>query len=227
MPAMPTTIGATISATVKLPVKTAAEQPTYAPSMKITPCAKLTMRMMPKMSVRPQAMKKRIAACDSALRHCARTKLANSKTSGAVGALAAVRRDLFPRIHLHQLAHRLGEALVRRDLDDEALVLALVVALSHLDRALDARHLEVLHRAHDLHRLVRPPLLDGGEENHQRLVHLAVGPVGQLVRMLPTEGVEEGPVLRGVGGDGVARAPVRPSARTYWHGRSGGQKARR
>ena len=37
------------------------------------------MRMMPKISVRPQAMKKRIAACDSALRHCARAKLANSK----------------------------------------------------------------------------------------------------------------------------------------------------
>src|SRR5215468_8716740 len=42
--------------------------------MKMTPCAKLTMRMMPKINVRPQAMKNRIAACESALRHCARMK---------------------------------------------------------------------------------------------------------------------------------------------------------
>src|SRR4029453_11989562 len=42
--------------------------------MKMTPWAKLTMRMMPKISVSPQAMKKRIDACESALRHCARMK---------------------------------------------------------------------------------------------------------------------------------------------------------
>ena len=42
--------------------------------MKMTPCAKLTMRMMPKISVSPQAMKNRIEACESALRHCARMK---------------------------------------------------------------------------------------------------------------------------------------------------------
>src|SRR5688572_16756479 len=104
--------------------------------MKITPCAKLTMRMMPKMSVRPQAMKKRIAACDSALRHCARAKPANSKPSGAVGRGAAVRCDLLARIDLHDLADRLGEALALRHLDHEALVLALVVALAHLHRSL-------------------------------------------------------------------------------------------
>src|SRR2546421_8892150 len=137
--------------------------------MKITPCAKLTTRMMPKMSVRPLAMKKRIAACDSALRHCARAKLANSKPSAAVGRLPAVRRDLLAREDLDDLAHRLGEALVVGDLHHEALVLALVVAFAHLHRTLDARDLEVLHRGDDLHRLVRPGLLDGGEENHQRL----------------------------------------------------------
>ena len=42
--------------------------------MKMTPWAKLTMRMMPKISVSPQAMKNRIDACESALRHCARMK---------------------------------------------------------------------------------------------------------------------------------------------------------
>src|SRR5438874_12202209 len=107
--------------------------------MKITPCAKLTTRMMPKMSVRPQATKKRIAACDSALRHCARAKLANSKPSAAVGRLPAIRRDLLAREDLDDLADRLGAALVLRHLDAEALVLALVVALAHLHRALDAR----------------------------------------------------------------------------------------
>src|SRR5688572_33358606 len=114
--------------------------------MKMTPCAKLTTRMMPKMSVRPLATKKRIAACDSALRHCARAKLAKSKPLCAVAALAAVRRGLLPRVDLHDLAHRLGPVLVLRHLDDEALVLALVVAFPHLDRPLDARHLEVFHR---------------------------------------------------------------------------------
>src|SRR3954470_11012092 len=120
--------------------------------MKITPCAKLTMRMMPKMSVRPQAMKNRIAACDSALRPCATAKLTKSKSSGRVAALPAVGRDLLARVDLHELAHGLGEALVRRHLHDEALVLALVVALPHLHRALDAGHLEVFHGRHHLHR---------------------------------------------------------------------------
>src|ERR1700687_4203549 len=122
--------------------------------MKITPCAKLTTRMMPKISVSPQATKKRIAACDSALRHCVRAKLTKSK-SAAVGALPAIRRDLLARIDLHDLADRLGEILVLGHLDHEALILALVVALAHLDRALDAGDLEVLHRRDDLHRLLR------------------------------------------------------------------------
>src|SRR5262245_62952045 len=42
--------------------------------MKTTPWAKLTMRMMPKISVGPHAIKNRIEACESALRHCARMK---------------------------------------------------------------------------------------------------------------------------------------------------------
>src|SRR5437773_11974577 len=126
---MPTTMGATRSAAVKLPVSLEAENPTYAPSMKMTPCAKLTTRMMPKMSVRPQATKKRIAACDSALRHCARAKLAKSKPSGAVAGLPAIRRDLLARIDLHDLTDRLGEILVLGHLDPEPLVRALVVAL--------------------------------------------------------------------------------------------------
>ena len=39
--------------------------------MKKAPWAKLTMRMMPKISVRPQPRKNSKAACDSAFRHCA------------------------------------------------------------------------------------------------------------------------------------------------------------
>src|SRR6266850_7133817 len=163
--------------------------------MKMTPCAKLTTRMMPKISVRPQATKKRIAACDSALRHCVRAKLTKSKLSGAVAALAAVGRDLLARIDLYDLTDRLGEILGLGHLDHEALVLALVVALAHLDRALDAGDLEVLHRRDDLHRLVGLRLLDPREQHHQRLVHLAVGPVGQLVRVFLAERLEEGLVL--------------------------------
>src|SRR5260221_3867548 len=144
--------------------------------MKMTPCAKLTTRMMPKISVSPQATKKRIAACDSALRHCVRAKLTKSKPSGAVAALAAVRRDLLARIDLHDLADRLGEILVLRHLHHEALVLALVVALAHLERALDARHLEVLHRRDDLHRLLGPPPLPSRPHEHQRPGHRAVRP---------------------------------------------------
>src|SRR5687767_13462998 len=131
--------------------------------MKMTPCAKFTTRMMPKMSVRPQATKKRIAACDSALRHCASAKLAKSKPLCAVGALAAVRGGLLARIDLHDLAHRLRPVLVLCHLHHEPLVLALVVAFAHLDRPLDAPDLEVLHRLDDLHRLVGLRFLNRGE----------------------------------------------------------------
>src|SRR5260221_6349484 len=140
--------------------------------MKMTPCAKLTTRMMPKISVSPQATKKRIAACDSALRHCVRAKLTKSKPSGAVAALAAVRRDLLARIDLHDLADRLGEILVLRHLHHEALVLALVVALAHLDRALDAGDFEVLHRRDDLHPLVRLSPLHPPQQHPQPPGHL-------------------------------------------------------
>src|ERR1700730_4467247 len=42
--------------------------------MNSAPCAKLTMRMMPKISVSPQAMKNSTAACESALRLWAKMK---------------------------------------------------------------------------------------------------------------------------------------------------------
>src|SRR3954453_7212608 len=122
--------------------------------MKMTPCAKLTTRMIPKISVSPQATKNSIAACDSALRHCATAKPARFKPLGAERCLPAVRRIHLARVHLDELPHRLREAAVLADLDNEPLVLALVVALAHLHRALDARHLEVFHRRDDLHRLV-------------------------------------------------------------------------
>src|SRR2546428_14023958 len=102
--------------------------------MKITPCAKLTTRMMPKMSVRPQATKKRIAACDSALRHCVRAKLTKSKPSGAVAALPAIRGDLVPRIDLHDLTDRLGEIFVLGHPPPQAPVLCLLGPFAHLYR---------------------------------------------------------------------------------------------
>src|SRR5215831_17134461 len=122
--------------------------------MNTTPCAKLMMRMMPKMRVRPQAMKNRIAACDRAPRHCARMKPAKlmrpspggrsrrrppgTRPSCAVAGAAAVRRDHLARIDLDDLGDRLRPLVGLGHLDHEALVLALVVALAHQDRALDA-----------------------------------------------------------------------------------------
>src|SRR5262249_33958732 len=128
--------------------------------MKTTPCAKLTMRMMPKISVSPHAMKNRIEACESALRHCARMKpsqfigcLVRRRAAGcpagseppalevspvAVAGAPAIRRRHLARIDLDDLADRLGELLVLGDLHHETLVLALVVALAHQHRALDA-----------------------------------------------------------------------------------------
>src|SRR5262245_15497634 len=177
--------------------------------MKTTPWAKLTMRMMPKISVSPHAMKNRIEACESALRHCARMKpnqfigcLARTRAAGgpaghgppargaspiAVAGAPAGRRRHLTRVDLDDLADRLGEFLVLGDLHHEALVLALMVALTHQHRPLDAGDVQALHRLDDLHRLGRARLLDGGKQNHQRLVYLAVGPVRDLVLVFGLE----------------------------------------
>src|SRR5438552_3433994 len=50
----------TTSATQKLPLARNAVVPTYAPSMNRSPCAKLTMSMIPKISVSPEATSARI-----------------------------------------------------------------------------------------------------------------------------------------------------------------------
>src|SRR5262245_46191433 len=181
--------------------------------MKTTPWAKLTMRMMPKISVSPHAMKNRIEACESALRHCARMKpnqfiggLARTRAAGgpagsgppargtspiAVAGAPAIRRRHVARIDLDDLANRLGKLLVLGDLHHEALVLSLVVALAHQHRPLDAGHVEPLHRSDDLHRLGRARLLDGGKQDHQCLVDLAVGPVRDLVLVFGLDVVYE------------------------------------
>src|SRR5215475_10650613 len=193
--------------------------------MKTTPWAKLTMRMMPKISVSPHAMKNRIEACESALRHCARMKpnqfigdLARTRAAGgpagygppareaspvAVAGAPAIRRRHLARIDLDDLAHRLGELLALGDLHHEALILALVVALAHQHRSLDAGDVEPLHRPDDLHRLRRARILDGGEQDHQRLVHLAIGPVRDLVLVLAHERFAERLVLRDVVGERI------------------------
>src|SRR5262245_47666766 len=109
----------------------------------------------------------------------------------AVAGAPAIRRRRVARIDLDDLAHRLGELLVLGDLHHEALVLALVVALAHEHRPLDAGDVEPLHRRDDLHRLGRARLLDGGEQDHQRLVNLAVGPVRDLVLVFGLDVVYE------------------------------------
>src|ERR1039457_5591766 len=122
------------------------------------------MRMMPKMSVSPQAMKNRIAACENAFRDCATIKPAKfiwacqtnrernrNKTGGVlvtppnlvalppfVARRQAVWRDLFARIGLDDLRDRFGVLAWGGDFDDEALVLALVIAFAHQHRPLHA-----------------------------------------------------------------------------------------
>src|SRR5262249_3614113 len=123
----------------------------------------------------------------------------------AVAGAPAIRRRHLAWIDLDDLADRLGELLVLGDLHHEALILALVVALAHQPRTLDAGHVEPLHRLDDLLRLGRARLLDGGKQDHQRLVHLAVGPVRDLVLVFGLEGGDERPVFRNVVGDGIAR----------------------
>jgi hypothetical protein len=51
--------------------------------MKNAPCAKLTIRMMPKISVNPTPRKNSSAACDNAFRHCVIRKPRKSITAPA------------------------------------------------------------------------------------------------------------------------------------------------
>ena len=63
----------TTSATQKLPLARNAVVPTYAPSMNRSPCAKLTMSMIPKISVSPEATSARIMPFTRPLTICTRT----------------------------------------------------------------------------------------------------------------------------------------------------------
>src|SRR5919108_4168775 len=63
----------TTSAIQKLPVVMNAVVPTYAPSMNRSPCAKFTMSMIPKISVRPEATSARIMPFTRPLTICTRT----------------------------------------------------------------------------------------------------------------------------------------------------------
>src|SRR5690348_15499227 len=64
--------------------------------MKKAPCAKLTMRMMPKISVRPTPRKNSNAACDSAFRHWVTRKPRKSILASSALTHCAARIDPGP-----------------------------------------------------------------------------------------------------------------------------------
>src|SRR5713101_5213433 len=95
------------------------------------PCAKLTMRMMPKIKVRPTPRKNRSGACDSAFKFCVTKKAPNlnphpsSKYTCAArsvfeGHLVASGRSLVAGVGRDYLRHRVGEVVALYELDHVA-----------------------------------------------------------------------------------------------------------
>src|SRR5215510_10625420 len=132
----------TTSETQKLPVVRKAVVPTYAPSMNRSPCAKLTMSMMPKISVRPDATSARISPFTSPFTICTRIWSKGIIPSdsevlvddGLVGAQVRGRRVVADDALLHDvdpvgdregqrdvlLDEQEGHAFLVKDLDDLA-----------------------------------------------------------------------------------------------------------
>jgi hypothetical protein len=79
-PSTPTSSGAAISATVKLPVRVSSTYPKYAPSMYSAPCEKFTTVISPKISDRPMASSTKIPPSTSPVKTCAAS--AARETSG-------------------------------------------------------------------------------------------------------------------------------------------------
>src|SRR5271154_5416033 len=102
--------------------------------MKNAPCAKLTIRMIPKISVSPTPRKNSSAACDNAFRHCT-SRNANVSMWRSVGVfhLLAGRRHLVGLVGGDHLGNRMFHAGFFDHLDDEALLFRLMVAGAHDD----------------------------------------------------------------------------------------------
>src|ERR1700722_70598 len=136
--------------------------------MKNAPCAKFTMRMIPKFSVRPTPRKNTNAACDRALRHWVmrkprksisvqrdhgiapsregRGRIGWAARSAIEGHLPAGWGDFVAWIGRKDLRHGSLEALLLHDLHHVAALHGLVVAGADGDVALDGIHSHCLER---------------------------------------------------------------------------------
>src|SRR5690242_16777486 len=114
------------------------------------PCAKLTMRMIPKIKVRPTPRKNSSAACDSALRlwvmrkadrlnpltRLPRTAIpgwVQSRRSVFEGHLVASGHRLVAGVGRDDLRHRVGEPVPLHELDHVAGLHRLVIAFADGD----------------------------------------------------------------------------------------------
>src|SRR3984885_3836135 len=201
--------------------------------MKKAPCAKLTMRMMPKISVRPTLRKNSSAACDNALRHSV-TRKPRKSISGAGGrwtrnspSLCGGKRyrPRFPKsssssaIERHLPAR--GCDLVTGQRGDDlrywqfgprhllhlhyvAALHCLVVAGAHRYVALDRVDCRGFQCRTQLIGIDAVRFLDPGLQHLARLILLAFEHVGQCIVFLPPLG-DERLVCRIVDGENVAR----------------------
>src|SRR5215475_1406871 len=167
------------------------------------PWAKFTMRIRPKIKVSPTPRKNSNADSDSALTSCVRKNASVLTLVGERHRVAGRRRGV-AREGGDDLRHRRVEARLLDDLDHEALLHPLVIALAHEHLALDALDLDVLQRRPELVGLDAARLGDAGVEHLHALPLLALEGVGQrVVFLLPRR--HELVVQRMVVAEAVAR----------------------
>src|SRR5262245_58153534 len=205
-----------------------------APSMYSVPCAKFTMRMMPKISVRPTPRKNSRAACESALTPWVsrsasvdmRPTLAGSwaapmtpigamtgrRISIVVRHLVAGWRRALRRQRRNDLWHRMRKAVLLGGFEDEALLHTLVITLAHKHFALDVVDGQVFERCAQLVGLDAAGLGDTGLEYPLTLPLLALKLVGDQPAMFLLPKLDELLVFGIVDGEGVAGRGDDPKA---------------
>src|SRR5262245_60861155 len=205
-----------------------------APSMYSVPCAKLTMRMMPKISVRPTPRKNNRAACESALTPWVsrsasvdmRPMLAGSwvvpmtpigaraggPTSIVVRHLVAGWRRALCRQRCNDLRHRMRIAFFLGGLEDEALLHALVITLAHMHFAFDIVDRQVFERHAQLIGFDAAGLGDTGLEHPLALPLFPLKLVGDLPAVFLFPQFDKLLVLGIVDAEGVAGRGDDPEA---------------
>src|SRR5580704_12925210 len=147
------------------------------------PWAKLTMRMIPKIKVRPTPRKNSSAACDSALRLCVTKKASrvnphppprttipgrmHSRRSVFESHLVASWRCLVTGVGRDDLRHRVGEPVRLHELDDVAGLHRLMIAFADGDMTLDVVDRDRFERAAQGGGVGTAGLLDAGGQHLQ------------------------------------------------------------